>query len=188
MASTFTGVPVVQLDDNFVNGRTYTFQFKCNNWFCLSNLSNTIANDISVAAPDFLTSVQVTSPSLTSLYNVQFTYEGDGSDVVSDVANAIQAAVQATSNDNLVFVGGVQSSAADIVVTPVVATQAATQAVTNAASTVAMDATKPITDAVNAALKGLTPLLIVVVVLILFVLPSLVGSYSKVAPRVSVGG
>src|SRR5215469_472320 len=92
------------LDDNLANGQTYTFQFKCANFFCLSDLSQIIQNDCTAQAPSFLTSLQVTSPSFTALYNVQFTYEGDNSDVVSDVAASIVAAVKAVSNDNITFI------------------------------------------------------------------------------------
>lgn len=184
MGTTFTGVPVIQLDDNLQNGRTYTFQFKCQNWFCLSDLSADLSKDIYENAPDFLTSVQVTSPPTTSLYNVQFTYEGDGSDVVSDVAGSLVAAFKIGSNDDLAFVGGVQTGTADIIVTPSAAAQATEQAATKAVSKVATDVTTAATDAVNAALKGLMPLLIVVVLIVLFVLPSFMKSTGT---RVSVG-
>jgi hypothetical protein len=184
MGSTFTGVPVIALDDNLANGKTYTFQFKCANWFCLTDLSPTLQSDINAQAPNFIQSLQVTSPPTTSLYNVQFTYEGDGSDVVSDVAMSIVAACKAVSNDDIVFIGAVQAASPDIVVTPSKAAQATEQAVADATSKVANDATKAATDAINTALKGLMPLLIVAVLLILFVVPSFLKSTGT---RISAG-
>jgi len=166
---------VLQLDDNLVNGHTYTFQFNCTNW--LSNPSaETVAADIVAAAPDFLTSLGVTSPFTTSLYNVQFTYEGDGSDVVSDVSNLIIAAILATSNDGMVLVGAVQAPASSITVSvanAVATTAAAIQQGTNAVTTgIAQTAT----NTVNTALVGLLPILAVAVAIILWVLPSFMKS------------
>jgi hypothetical protein len=183
MATTFTGVPIADLDANLKNGHTYTFQFKCDNLFCFSDLSQTIVSDLAMQAPDFVQSVQVKSPTgggwfaaTAALYNVQFTYEGDGSDIVSDLANVLIAAVKTASNDNLVFVGAVDAPASDVVVTPSNAASATEKAVVDAASKTANDAVKAATDAVNQALTGLLPLLIVVVLLILFVVPSFVKS------------
>jgi hypothetical protein len=184
MAQTFTGQTVLQLDDNLSNGRTYTFQFKSENWFINPSVDD-VQNDIYTAAPDFITSLQVTSPFTTSLYNVQFTYEGDGSDVVSDVAMSIVAAIKATSNDNMTFVGAVSAAAADIAVSPIVAVQVTEKAISGAVTKVATDATQAATDTINTALKGLLPLLAVAVLIILFVLPSFVKSTGA---RVSVGG
>lgn len=108
---------VIQLDDNLVNGRTYTFQLRCTNTFILPR-AGTVQDDLTQQAPDFLQSLQVTSPFTTSLYNVQFTYEGDGSDVVSDVAASMVGACQAVSNDAMEFVGGTASTAHEITVSP----------------------------------------------------------------------
>jgi len=174
---------LVQLDDNLVNGRTYTFQFKCTNW--LSNPSaETVQGDIVAGAPDFLTSLGVTSPFTTSLYNVQFTYEGDGSDVVSDVANSIIAAIKAGSNDGMVLVGGVMAAASTITVSLANATTAVATAVQTAATNVVSGTVGVATSGINTALVGLLPLLLVVVAVILFVLPSLMKSTGT---RVSVG-
>jgi hypothetical protein len=174
---------LVQLDDNLVNGRTYTFQFNCTNW--LSNPSAaTVQQDIVAGAPDFLTSLAVTSPFTTSLYNVQFTYEGDNSDVVSDVANSIIAAIKAGSNDGMTFVGGVMAAASTITVSLANATAAVGTAVQQAATQVASGTVGVATSAVNTALVELLPLLLVVVAIILFVLPSLAKSTGA---RVSLG-
>lgn len=174
---------VFQLDDNLRNGLTYTFQFKCTNWLVLPSVT-TVQQDIVANAPDFLTSLGVTSPFTTSLYNVQFTYEGDGSDVVSDVANELIAAVQAGSNDGMVLVGAVQASAVDVTVTPLQAAAQVEQTVTSGVKQAATDVTQavlqPATGAVNTALVGLLPTLIVIVLIILFVLPSLAKSAGAV--------
>jgi hypothetical protein len=166
---------VLQLDDNLINGRTYTFQLKCTNWFSNPSASS-VQQDIVNGAPDFMQSMQVTSPFTTSLYNIQFTYEGDGSDVVSDLANSIIAAIKAESNDDMVLIGAVAAAASTITVSVANATTAVGNAVADAASNVANKTVGVATGAVNTALVGLLPLLLVVVALILFVLPSLVKS------------
>lgn len=173
----------IQLDDNLVNGQTYTFQLRCTNWI-INPSASTIQQDLVDNAPDFLTSLQVTSPFTTSLYNCQFTYEGDGSDVVSDVANSMIAACLVGSNDNMVLQGAVMASASDITVSISNAAQQAEQAASNAVTKVGTDAAKAATDTINQALKGLLPLLLVVVGLVLVVLPSLVKSTRT---KVSVG-
>lgn len=190
MASSTTPL---QLDDNLSNGQTYTFQFLCQNWFCLSDLSQALLSDITANAPNFLTSVGVTSPPTTSLYNVQFTYEGDGSDVVSDVAQSLIAAFQSGSGDNLSFVGGVQANAAAITVTPTEAVAVTGAAVVSGANATVSGVTSVVANAatgvtsaaggvVNTALAGILPLLIVVVLLILFVLPSFTKSARTLNP------
>lgn len=175
----------MSLDDSLVNGQTYTFQFYGNNTF-INPSTGTISNDIVANAPDFITSLVVTNPDfslslanvpfLATSYNVQFTYEGDGGDVVSDVANAIIAAVQATSGDAVVFVGAVAAPAALLSVSPSQLAATAESTVNSAVNQVASDAVGTTTKAVNQALQGLLPLLIVVVAIILFVVPSFVKS------------
>jgi hypothetical protein len=99
----------VQLDDNLVNGHTYTFSFALENWITFPSES-TVMNDLDANAPDFLTSAQVHHQEIVlgkDHYNVQFTYEGDGSDVASDVAGAIVAAVQQGSGDNFTFLSAI---------------------------------------------------------------------------------
>lgn len=193
MGSTFTGVPVLALDDNLSNGKTYTFQFQSENY--IFNPSNqTLNDDIIASAPDFITSLNVTTPASSAttgetsffktLYAVQFTYEGDGSDVVIDVANSIISSAKAVSNDNISFVGGVQSGASSLNVTPSQVASKVEQAASDAANKIAQDAIKASTDAINKALQGLLPLLIVVVLIILFVVPSFVKSTGI---RVSAG-
>lgn len=174
---------VLQLDDNLVNGRTYVFQFDCTNMFWCPKV-DVIQDDIYQYAPDFVQSLGVTSPTLTTLYNVQFTYEGDGSDVVSDLAQSFVGAFLAGSNDNFRFVGAVAATSAYITVTPSNAAGKAEQAVIDAANKVATDVTKTATGTVNTALQGLLPLLIVIVAIVLFVVPSFVKSTGA---RVSVG-
>lgn len=176
----------MQPDDNLVNGQTYTFQFKCTNWFSgsFTDISSTILADITAQAPSFLTSVQVSTPFSTSLYNVQFTYEGDNTDIVSDVANSIIGACQSVSGDSLSFVGAVAAIPSAIIAANVdtykAAAASAAQTATSAVNTVVSDVgsvAKNVTaqsgGVVNTALAGLLPILIVIVAIVLFVLPSL---------------
>ena len=174
---------IVQLDENLVNGRTYTFQLKCTNWLLLPS-ADKVQQDLVDYAPDFLTSLAVTSPFTMSLYNVQFTYEGDGSDVVSDVAAAMVAACSAGSGDNMTLVGAVAAPASAITVSVSNAAAQAEQATSNAVNKVVGDTVGAATGAVNKALVGLLPLLIVAVALILYVLPSFLKSTGT---RVNLG-
>ena len=105
-----TTANVLQNDDNLSPGITYTFSFKsCNTFF--DGSTATILGDIQASAPDFIGSVSVNySTAFTNLaslwatfLNVTFTYTGDGSDVVSDVANALIACFQSGSNDCFTF-------------------------------------------------------------------------------------
>jgi hypothetical protein len=166
--------PIIALDDNLVNGQTYTSSFICSNYF-INPSDATVLSDITQNAPDFLTSVAVTD--LLGVYKVTFTYEGDGSDVLSDVQNSIIAAIKAGSNDN--FTAGVtyQGNGVTAEQQMQAGVTTLTGAVLETTSTVATQATSavltPASSAVNQALSGLLPTLIVVVLLILFVLPSL---------------
>jgi len=108
-----TGVnAVLNADDNLVNNVTYTFVFQCNNLFSNPSAS-TLANDIQQNAPNFLTSVQVVAETGTAnkgWYNIVFTYEGDGSDVVSDVAQSLITAFLQGSSDNFTYMVGFGAS------------------------------------------------------------------------------
>lgn len=109
------GISTVALDDQMVPGATYTFQFKCANYFCLSDASDRFRNEIVTYGPVYAASVQVTSPFTTNLYDVQFTYDSDGSDVVSDVSNELITAAQ-QGGDSFTFVGAIMATAAEVTV------------------------------------------------------------------------
>lgn len=100
-----------QLDDNMIPGSTYTFQLKLENLIRLPSTS-TIQQDLNNNAPSFVdNNLQVTiadtlSP-FSNIYNVQFTYNGDGTDVISDVANSIIVAISNGSSDSFTLVGAV---------------------------------------------------------------------------------
>jgi hypothetical protein len=96
-------------DDNLQPGATYTFSFtSCNLTSWLFNVSpGTVLSDLSANSPSFIGSVSAAWASqllAEDVLNITFTYTGDGSDVASDVANEIIAAVQAGSSDCLSFV------------------------------------------------------------------------------------
>lgn len=67
----------------------------------------TVLSDLDNYAPLFLGSVVAAFSSgvglLTNYLNITFTYIGDNSDVVSDVANELIAAIKDGSNDNFSF-------------------------------------------------------------------------------------
>lgn len=106
-----------QLDDNMVPGHTYTFQLKLQNWITMPSTS-TVQQDLSGYAPDFMSDVQVTVAQtlniLDNTFNIQFTYTGDGSDVISDVANSIVTAISQGSSDNFSFIAAYSSPAGQI--------------------------------------------------------------------------
>lgn len=149
-----------QPDDNLIPGQTYTFQLALDNWVVTPS-THTIQTDLENNAPDFVGNVMVTSPSFTGLYNCQFTYKGDGSDVVSDVANSLLTAIQQGSNDTFKFVGAVADTASSITVTPGSAAQKITDSVGAAISQATQGAAKNIADA---AQKAFTPIEIMAVI------------------------
>jgi hypothetical protein len=165
---------VIPLNANLVNGQTYTSSFICNNWV-VNPSDSTVLNDIVAQAPDFLTSVGVTD--LLGVYKVTFTYEGDGSDVLSDVQAAIVAAILAVSGDNFtagVTYQGTGVSAGQQLETGITtATGQALATVSTVATQAGQAVIQPASSVVNSALVGLLPLLAVIVAIILFVLPSL---------------
>jgi hypothetical protein len=165
----------IEIDDNLVNGRTYTFQFQNTNtveWF---TSASTIQLDIVQNAPDFLTSLQVTDgfsvAGISSFYYVQFTYEGDGSDVVSDVAQSIIGAVLAGSQDNIVFIAGFASGAAQL-------PNAISSAVSSVASTVGQTAGTVVSNTLGGVSSGLSGWLIPVILVAFIVLLFEVGGVS----------
>ena len=154
-----------QLDDNLVPGQTYTFQLKCSNWLLVPS-TDTVQLDITQNAPDFIGSLQVTSPVTTSLYNCQFTYGGDGTDVVSDVANELIAACLTGSNDNFTFIGAVPNTAQSITVSISSAAQTVSDTVGAAVSNATSGVAKDVANAAQTVLTPIETLLVVAVVLV----------------------
>jgi hypothetical protein len=68
-----------------------------------------VSNDLQVTKPD--TSNPLDSSFWKATYNIQFTYNGDGSDVISDVAASLIASIKTGSNDDFNFIGAVADSA-----------------------------------------------------------------------------
>jgi hypothetical protein len=99
----------LETDDNLQGGLTYTFSFtSCNllSYLIEPSVSNILA-DLANHAPSFISSPQVSwaNQLITGdVLNITFNYTGDGSDVVSDVANEIIASANDGSNDCLSFV------------------------------------------------------------------------------------
>jgi hypothetical protein len=151
-----------QPDDNMIPGQTYTFQLKLSNWITFPS-TNTVQQDLTNNAPSFVSDLQITSPTFTSLYNIQFTYSGDGTDVISDVANSLIAAIKAGSNDDFTFVGAVADTAQSITVSLGTAAQKVSDTVGTAVNSATQGAAKNIADA---AQKVLTPIEIAVVILV----------------------
>jgi hypothetical protein len=149
-----------QPDDNMIPGQTYTFQLKCTNLLTLPS-SGTIQSDLQNNAPSFVADLQVTSPTLTSLYNCQFTYSGDGTDVIADVANSLIAAIGQGSSDSFVFVGAVADTAQSITITPGSATQKVVDTVGDAIHNATQGAAS---DIAGAAQKVLTPIEVLLVI------------------------
>lgn len=170
----------LQLDDNLVNGQTYTFSFELKNWITSPSVQ-AIEQDITDQAPDFLTSVQVTiRPQLlhflTTYYDVQFTYEGDGSDVVSDLASALTAAFSAGSNDNFAFTQAIGASASAL---PSTAIAQAGSVLSEAGNQVGTAAGNIVQNTLGGTTKGLgawlVPVILVLGVILLFQLGGVSG-------------
>lgn len=177
----------MQLDDNLLNGQTYTFVFQLQNLFFTPSES-TLLNDVIANAPDFLTSVQVTHQERFfsgDYFNVQFTYEGDGSDVVSDLGNALVAAFAAGSDDKLTFVQAVGAPATAIPTQAVRAVQAAGTVLTQAGTQVGAAAGQITSGTLSGATSGLgvwlVPVILVLGVILLFQLGGVSGVRRAVA-------
>jgi hypothetical protein len=109
------------IDDNLTNGSIYTFQFQAqSSTITASGLMQALQSD----APAFITSVQVAGDATGTIWNILFNYEGDGSDVVSDVAASIIAAAMEQS-DPLAFIQATQQTTVGASIAPFVATQIA---------------------------------------------------------------
>jgi hypothetical protein len=104
----------LQNDDNLSPGLTYTFTFDLENIISMPSVSTLLA-DISSQAPSFIGSPSASWSSgispFTNYLNVTFTYSGDGSDVVSDVANELIAAFQNGSGDSFSYYQATTGSA-----------------------------------------------------------------------------
>lgn len=171
----------LQLDDNLSNGQTYTFVLQLQNWITSPD-DATIQNDIVANAPDFITSLQVTHQERffsQDYYNIQFTYEGDGSDVVSDLAGALVAAIQAGSNDNFIFVQALGAPASAVTSQAVQAVQSAGTVLSQAATQVGSAAGTITSGTLSGATSGLgawlVPVILVLAVVLLFQLGGIGG-------------
>lgn len=178
-----------QPDDNLVPGQTYTFQFKNANWI-ESFSTDTVTQDLTNNAPSFIADLMVTSPALTSLYNCQFMYSGDGTDVVSDVASEMAAAIDTGSGDSVTFIGAVADTAASISISLSSAAQTVSDTVGNAVNTAVQGAAKSAADAAQKVLSPVEMLLIVLVgavVLIIFT-SGKAGGVSASETGLNIGG
>jgi hypothetical protein len=155
-----------QPDDNMVPGQTYTFQLNQTGIAWLASAAD-VQNALTANAPNFLSNLQVTSPFTTSLYDCQFTYTGDGSDVVSDVANSIVGAANQGTGKTFVFVGAVPDTASKITISPGNAAAKIGSAVSDAINNAADSTSKA---AAKAAQNLLTPVEIAVGILAIIVI------------------
>ena len=167
----------LQNDAPLTNGQTYQFVFTGPGASVAS-----VTADIVGQAPDFITQVVVTAIPGGG-FSVSFVYEGDGSDLVQDVASSIVGAALAVNNDNLGFVSASVQTTVGQILAPTVAKQVAQS---NADQTV-------LTNQANAAAKtqdtaSLTSGLVWIAVglaVFIVVAPMVLGATT---PRVSVGG
>lgn len=96
------------VDVNMTPGAEYTFSFKATNWFSNPGVSN-ILQLIADNAPSFIG--QPNAAYSGSTFNLSFAYQGDGSDVIQDVANELIAAMS-TAGDSWAFISADFGSAA----------------------------------------------------------------------------
>lgn len=184
-----------QPDENLIPGQTYTFQLQLKNWITSPSV-NTVQSDLQSGAPDFVNNnLQVTIAStlnpLNNTYNVQFTYNGDGTDVVSDVASSIIQTIQQGSGDTFEFMSAYAEPAGSV----------SSSGVGDTINSAVSSATKTLTDTVNqlttqaskSTQEILTPVEIavgIVVVLVVFLIftAGKSGGVSAGPEGVSVGG
>jgi hypothetical protein len=156
---------VSQPDDNMIPGQTYTFQLNEGGISWLASAAD-VQSALIANAPDFIGDLQVTSPFTTSLYNCQFTYKGDGSDVIADVGAALVAAANQGTGKTFTFQGAVQATAQEVAVTPGNAAAKVGDAISGAVKKATDDASSA---AAKAAQNLLTPVEIAVGLLALFI-------------------
>ncbi len=180
---------VLQADDNLQGGQTYTFSFTgCNLLsFFVGPSADNILEDLTNHAPTFISSPQVNIASqITSeyVYNITFNYTGDGSDIVSDVANEIIDAANQGSNDCLSFEQATTGTSGIAALSDVsTATTAISTAAGSAVGNVAGGLTQGITSGVtsNLGMSGW----VVVILVILGVLAYFSAATGIRAPRTS---
>jgi hypothetical protein len=170
-------VTVLPNDTNLINGQTYQFSFSSSN-ATVSSLSN----DVIQQAPGFVGNPVITQNGST--FTVAFTYEGDGSDVVQDVASAILAAGLAVSGDQLSFLLASQNSGTTVAQTlaPVVTQQVAASNIDQ--STLANAANKAAAASDTSQLTSIIVYVGIGIALFLFLAPKFLAATS---PKVSIG-
>jgi len=164
-------------DQTLVNGQTYTFTFNAPGATVAS-----LQSDISGQAPDFITQVSVT-PVSGGGFNVTFVYEGDGSDLVQDVASSIVAAGLAVNNDQLGFVSASVQTTVGQAIQPTIAAQVAGSIADQ--TTLANSANAAAAKQDSASLTSGIVWIAVGLAVFVLVAPSILGAAT---PRVSVGG
>jgi hypothetical protein len=159
---------------NLVNGQQYQFSFSG------TVQPSSLQNDIVQNAPDFLTSLSVIGNGNALV--VEFTYEGDGTDIVSDVAQSIVAAA-AANNDSVTYLAASQATGGTVS-QAIAGTVAAQINASNAdQSTLANQANAAAAAADSASLTSTIVWVIVGVTLFLWLAPKFIAA---TAPRVSV--
>ncbi len=168
---------VLDNDANLVNGQTYMFTFTSPTATAASLLADVVGQ-----APDFIGNPN-TSQTGTALV-LTFTYEGDGSDLVSDVANNIIAAGLIVNNDPLTFTGASANSGASVAQTiaPTVAAQVTASSTDQ--TTLANSANAAAAASDTGQLTSFVILGVIAVALFLFLAPKFLAATT---PKVKVG-
>jgi len=163
-------------DQPLVNGQTYTFTFNAPSATVAS-----LQSDIVGQAPDFIVN-PVVVPISGGGFNVTFIYEGDGSDVVQDVASSIVAAGLAVNNDQLGFVSASQTSTVGQILQPTITAQIS--ASNTDQSLLANQANAAAKAQDTASLTSGIVWIAVALAVFVVVAPSIIGATT---PKVSVG-
>lgn len=180
---------VAQPDDNMIPGQTYTFQLDMTG-FHFPPSANDVQGALKQYGPTFLGDLAVTSPFTTTIYNCQFNYTGDGSDVIQDVGNQLDIAVQAGLNLPMTFKGAVKDTAANITITPQNAIGQGASAIGDAVNSAIDKITK---TTAQGAQNLLTPIevavgIVVILVVILIFTAGKSGGVSASATGFNLGG
>jgi len=163
-------------DSTMVNGKTYTFVFTTD--------GTPVAVDtlISALTDSFLSVQSVSATIIGNGASITFTYEGDGTDMVGDYANAITAAVLSETSGTgpiLTYVSGTNNSQTVAqVIAPTVVKQVAASNADQTQLAAQANAAAKASD--TAQLLGFGTLAIIAVAVGLFI-------FLKAQPKVSVG-
>lgn len=180
-------------DDNMIPGQTYTFEFSLDNLITRPATSK-IQSDLQSSAPDFVNNnLIVTTPPtanpFSNIYDIQFTYNGDGTDIISDVAASLVAAIKSGSNDDMTFSQAYADTAGNVSASGGIVKQTLDQimgSVSDAVNTASKQVSKSAQDVLTPV--EIAVAIVVGLVILLIFISGKAGGLSAGAEGVNIGG